>query len=443
MNIHSKIKYKDARIGEIIGTGALMLTDPITDRVCEKYDFKNHAFKDVILSLTVHSSYNGVAYPWATQDLNYGVNAAALVLGDSDKALDVDFPIVRGQVIGYGKPSLGSAGLYRGAYNAANQVLGEMTSTKARWKFQYDFTQGQAVGTIRNLGLTRQYDIGRFVTQDARYYKNNNAAYYSTSDGAAAYRITTAGVVEKKSFIDGFTMAYIDKSAVVGNNAVDYKMVGYAPRTGKYYIMVCSATSGNRKIYEFSDNTFDTLLNTYILSNFTLTSAPYYSTEWLYIYDNYAYFGPENSIVSRIRRVNFIANTAIETLSIPETTNNCITQESTASQPIALQGSFTIGDVEGILFMYGVSMNYPGIYDPDTNSFPTRWLYSYGSGQAGYANHTEAKRLPCVYATGESYYLKRTAYHNAALTSHILTEPFVKPSNKGMTVTYELEVYWE
>ena len=79
-------------------------------------------------------------------------------MNNTNLSINTKYPYLFGQTVGYGKPSTAGTGLYRGAYNAANQVLRELSLDSVRWKFQYDFTTAQANDVpINVVGLTNQY----------------------------------------------------------------------------------------------------------------------------------------------------------------------------------------------------------------------------------------------------------------------------------------------
>lgn len=75
-----------------------------------------------------------------------------------------------------------------------------------------------------------------------------------------------------------------------------------------------------------------------------------------------------------------------------------------------------------------------GIYDLATNSFVA---YVYPPA----ANYTYALcRHP--FTTEELICVSGYLYHNAAISAYKLATPVTKTSANGLTVTYELEVFW-
>ena len=266
----------------------LNLTDPLTGKIKEQIKGKNYVFTEQLFKGFPATGAARELCPWNAVNGALG-STCALCLNDDGTALDTTFPYLRGQTVGYGLPSQGSYGTTRGAYNAANQVIAASSVNTIRWKFQYDFTTAQANGTIRNMGLTNQYYPCFHSPMHGRVFNvADNSLAYMTSDGRYAYYCSTAGILTKYDMWTGtITSVTIDLSAIVGTSSTSYKLVGYAPKTGKYYICVCNTTEALRKMYVFSDNTFSVLENTYSTTNVSfITSDTRYP---LYIYDNYAY----------------------------------------------------------------------------------------------------------------------------------------------------------
>jgi hypothetical protein len=173
--------------GRAIGRVTIDLLDPITGKVRNRVSNPNHVFEDALFS--------GSAYDWITS-----MSGQYTLLTDNATAVDEDLPFVLGNIVAYGIPSQASSGTYRGAYNAANQVLAAITTTSARWKFQYDFTTAQANGTIKCAGLSNQYvEGGRNHLSGYRASPYGNNSY--TNDGRYTYVCSTAGVITKRYYM--------------------------------------------------------------------------------------------------------------------------------------------------------------------------------------------------------------------------------------------------
>ena len=408
MLIREKSNFKNPR--EAIGKVTIELTDPVTNKVKERFEVKNHVFEDSLFS------------GWPSVDDVY------LVLCDDGTAVDANLPFLRGNVVGYGAPGAESLGTLRGAYRAANQVLAEQTETKIRWKFQYDFTTAQANGVIRNIGLTSQYQrdarqhISGFLCR-ATSTKPSTPAH----DGRYAYGCSTAGVITKADNIGGGTNT-IDVSAVVGTATANKKHVGFSPATGKYYIFVGSSTTASRKMYCFSDNTFTTLEATYSPTNITLNTAyPFY------VFGDFMYM--VNSV--NISKANFAGNVTHTSFSPADNLSlNILTNEGVSASFIA--GTGTSISFDKYIVLHAASNGVGSVFDTSTDTFVSYGVMSSleSSTSARIILHPVAKKhtLPCA---GENAW-----YNNCAITSLVLPEPVTKTSANGMTVTYELEVFW-
>lgn len=430
MNIKEGLDLRGFTFGkdfDAVGKVCIDLIDPITSKVKHRVDGKNQVFVDSV----VHSG------SWPTK-----VSSALMVLNDSDYPTDANLPFVAGVTLGYGKPSTAGTGLYRGAYNAANQILANVTPEKIAWKFQYDFLTTQANGIIKNAGLTNQYldsSFGGFTWRQplTRYKTTGNitGTNLGTNDGRYMYSITAAGVITKTDLWSN-TSTTIDKSAVVGNTAGEYKMVGVNPVTRRYYVMVYSGTAANRRMYEFSDNTFGTLLNTYSPTNNTLGNSSVAIP--VYVYGGVAYYYANGAI----SKVDFVNNTA--PVAVPySTTHNVIpATEGQSTNTNTYFADSTMAYDKYVIHSGGSSDPYAvcNILDITTGTVVAQQEVKAGfsvlprySPSALYPY--TINKLPCLMANGDFY-------TNAALTSFVLPEAVEKTSSYALKATYELELYW-
>jgi hypothetical protein len=415
------------KLGPVYAEGRVCIdfTDPITGKTKERVRGKNHVFMD---ALRVAGWRGNISNMWTC-------------LNDDGTAIDPDMPYLRGNTVAYGLPSLGSLGTYRGAYNAANQVLGLIALDSVQWKFQYDFTttQGNDVA-IKNAGLTRQ-----FVSDTAGTIHNRPVPIQDfvragtlqtgdfTCDGRYKYSISTAGIVNKYDTWLG-TSSTIDVSATTGTTS-DVKTIGYNPATQEFYIYVYSSTAGNRKMYKFSDNTFSSLMATYSCSNAGTSFGP---TQYpIYVYGAYAFFFA--SLV--IYKLDFTSNTVATIIELPSVRNYAVENEKTMiyAAPRLYSWTVPLSDRYVAAGALSISSRYSElpVFDLATETFVAVRATGYSSSFASYnATHfpKAEHQLPCF---GSSAF-----YTDAALTSFILPTPVTKTSANGMTVTYELEVFW-
>lgn len=388
------------------GHFCIELKDPDTGKIKEKVQGQNHVFPDALFSQTS---------TWQS-----AVSSVYMVLSDDDTAVDNNFPYMLGNVVGYGVPSAGSSGNYRGAYNTTNQVLASMTPDMCRWKFQYDFTTAQANGTIKSIGLTNQYFTPGIYPLSAYKLPGSGSSYcYLTCDGRYTYSCSTAGIITKHDLYTN-TSATIDVSATVGTSSSVYKDVGYAPNTGKYYILTFSSTASDRHMYVFSNNTFSSLETTYTTSN--IDSAILYNYP-MYIYGNFVFWIYNNEILY----VDFVNNATFITAScsITDVINSTSSITGLHTSSCAFEKYIICGYYSsGIMCIFDMSLQQfvgRGVFPYNTQSIP---LFKYPLIDVA---------LFCTYTS---------CYHNAAIAKQVLSTPVTKTSSYGMTATYELEVDW-
>lgn len=422
MHIYDPAKFKNIKPLHAEGHICIDLTDPLTGKVKERIKGENHVFTD--------SLFSGNSFDWVGS-----LSAAWLCLNDSTAAIDTTVPYLMGQTVGYGIPSAGSSGLYRGAYNAANQVLAQMSLTGARWKFQYDFTTAQANGVaIGTIGLTSQYGYGTPSSLNSKrhlsgFVTTDNANYTYTCDGRYTYVCSTAGIITKYDLWFG-TSTTIDVSATVGTTSGTTKTVGYAPATGLYYIYCYSSTAGNRKMYVFTDASFGTLSTTYSPSNLAKNG-----TDPLYIYGTVAYW-MSSSTNNTIYYADFAANVAHSTLTL-STYNYAAYSESSIANGVLSNCTCPVGSK----YVY---------CEPSANTSAKGIIFDLSTGTlagyvTGYSTTGYLKAL-CIHPlTTEKIVCNThngTLMHKAAIAAYKLPSTVTKTSANGMTATYELEVFW-
>lgn len=397
------------------------LTDPVTGKVKQRTEGKNIAFPALVYGCAGNSNSSG---GWATD-----MNTSFLFLTDSTTTIDTSLPLILGQVVGYGKPSAGSSGNYRGAYSAANQVLADRTIDSIRWKFQYDFTASQANGTIGTIGLSDSQFYTPNRRCSSRPFLVGGAVNYGqyTNDGRYAYWCTVAGVITKYDCLLG-TSETIDVSATVGTTG-SYKTIAYDPVNKRYGVYVCNSTTSLIRLYIFSDDTFSTLLSTHSPSNIL-----YSNNNPLYIYGNFLF----NVMGTTISYADFINNSAYSTIT-PSTNPATITEAGASA--FALNYGTTA--YNKYLFCGWSPANYRSCAAViDMSSFT-----QIGHGAAQY--FTGNTKGPIVRNPFyDDVFVLSTADKGAYLADFGATAmkkldaPVVKTTANGMTATYELEVFW-
>ena len=407
------------------GNFCIDLTDPLTGKVVDRRSAKNQVFPIGIWGAQPY------IYTWT-----YYVDNVLMVLTDSTREIDANFPFLLGTPVGFGIPSNAGNGTYRGAYNATNQVLHASTLESIRWKFQYDFTTAQANGTIGTIGLTQQYSQnGR--TSNYNYYgpaiSSNNLG---TSDGYCSYNgyYPNTGLVRKRDAYAGTTTT-IDISALVTGGGATCISPVYDVTNGKYGIMRHYPSSATfRQLYIFTDNTFTSIAETYTVSSVIPKLS--YGSYACYIYGDYLFVTSGSTVMI----FNYKTDTYVNTL----------TQygfNAGAGSGIALTGYVGSGSlVKNKYLFWGFMDNadagtYFNIFDMSTQQFVgfgiKQWSI-YGS----YMNLAWDYFHPDMYlpaAIGNNGVL---SIASGLMAAKKLDAPVTKTSANGMTATYELEVFW-
>lgn len=403
------VELKNRKPIHAVGHPCIMLTDPITGKVVDKVEGDNHVFLDALFTNT----------NWVNN-----ITSNFLCLNDSSLAIDPTLPYLFGQTLGYGRYNVGSSGAFRGAYNATNSVIAKKNTNSLYWKFQYDFTPAQANGTIQSVGLTSQYSSTCRVPAISYPIANDVDTHGSrTNDGKFTYNCSTVGIISKYNIYEG-TTSTIDISAIVGT-ATQTKNVAYNPSTQHYYIYNTVA----KTLYEFSDSTFATYITSYSLSNIGSTNINGYPT---YIYGNIMYFFC--AVTNALYYVNYVANTAMQTLSCTAYNNASYTENTNSSNGIFVCGSCPLTDKyiltgllnTGSLFQKGF------IFDLSTCTVVGHIL------NAGINNDSACYKYPVI---TENLICSSVGATNA-IAAKKLDAPITKTSANGLTAIYELEVFW-
>ncbi len=410
------------------------LTDPLTGKVKDRIRGQNHIFTDVFFGAArAQDQYSDKFSSWVKT-----ISQAQLLLTDSVLDITDTLPYICGNVIGTGLPSNAGSGLYQGAFNVANQKLASFDGDSVNWKFQYDYTTAQANGTIGTMGLSYQYLnlCCGLPEQIPSCNSESSYNYNNTNDGRYVYSTSVYGVITKRDLLMG-TSVSIDKSAVIGSDSNVTKKVGYNPANGHYYISTYHYnTPASRNLYEFSDNTFATLLATYTISSM---SYSYYNYEHpVYVYGNYLFYFYGTTIYV----CDYVNNNAYTTIVPEKSVLLPSLNHALQYYPLPFQGrylhlgSYYNPESPGVIFdlatqtviawMHVIYPPYAGSYLPYQSMllYPVKNIPCYAGivGQAGYFAYSPTM-------------LVRTA-----IAAKKLDAPVVKTTANGMTVTYELEV---
>jgi hypothetical protein len=176
-------------------------------------------------------------------------------------------------------------------------------------------------------------------------------------------------------------------------------------------------------MYVFSDNSFGTLETTYSASSIAFGS----SNRPLYIYGNCAFYVENTTILY----ADYVNNTAYTSVS-------CDITDVISNTTIGALATSTIACGKYIFAGTVYSNPHFAIFDMSLKTFISRGTCPVKKSGTGtypaFKDPTTSLYLYCFTAASK---------HNAALTRYILGTPVTKTSANGMTVTYELEVFWE
>ena len=375
---------------------------------------------------------------------NDSINSATLLLTDDETPTDPDFPFLVGTVRGYGHASLGSLGTKRGAWNSAG-YRGVVSPTGVDFKWIYDFLPTQALGSIKTIGLTGQYNGAAshaiFHNHPSGYSPTIGGDQYRLYANSKEYSISAAGVVSIKNLHTGLTTTK-DISSIVGANTANQKVVGYDASTGEFYIAVFSATSGSRTLYKFADDNFSTALTTYpitaVTSNYSGSNTRFYVNAGkailLTAQTIFAWDFTSNANTVAIDNANM---TDIPALG--KDLNNSSFGANNASACEWAQGKYIVCGSNA-----ASTSDFP-IYDISTGKLCGRRTHTLGSGdQAGFNGvweHPLASAKVPIFGRGP----KSVTDHQMgwAFTSYkVPVDAPARPAGYGMTVTYEVRVDW-
>lgn len=390
-------------------------TDPVTNRVKEEIKGKNHVFADAWFQLP------------AWWDM---LGSVRLVLTDSTRTVDADFPYLLGKPVGYGGIGALGSGTYKGAWNSTYSFLQAISASGISSKLAFDFTPLQVPSPVKSIGLTEQYDNPRrsfFVRKSNANWNNyGTPSTAGVSDGTYFYSISS-GIVTKRHLKSRIATT-IDISSIVGTINL---RIGCNQTNGRIYVRKYDGTtSENRRMYVFADASFGTLLSTYSPTNDN-------RSENFYVYGNSAYaIVLHNTIV----KSDFVSNIAPVVYTV-DTTEILDIGGNTSFSSVGCSGKYLVHSTtdtrygqSGIIFDMSADdlagrVGYWGNY---------KWYNGYGGSPLvgnEFGAFTEypmdpysgSNNFPCTAIAIAAYKLPADAPE--------------RPSGYGMTVTYEVEVY--
>ena len=286
------------------GSVLIQYRDPVTDKVVKQTEDHNHAFLGMFSSLAWEQILSLTTQP-------------IFFLSNDPTPPSNDFPYLRGETIGWGTVNGVGSGSYLGSWAAGigyiRQPITEYEGFPAygmQWRYAFDFAANQILQEIGSLGITAQYmpyvagASNTYPIRRIRYEPAENVYYvYKNNKG---YSITDAGIVSvynpvtrEKTTIDVSDIAETGAILCVGANAA----------TDRMYIFKYHATAANRRMYEYSDDTFTTVLQTWSPTNITA----YPTTNRIFVVqDNFMFYWNANWM-----RCDFVNNVNTAVMTFP------------------------------------------------------------------------------------------------------------------------------
>ena len=273
----------DEKDGNVRGFVTIEYRDPTTGKVREKIEDENHVFG------------NSFKCGFWSNMLIQTARDIFFVTDDNTPPSD-DLPYLRGNIIGWGRNVVGGTNVRQGAFVAGeSQPMGADIGEGLgrRFRYVFDFTPTQLLEGIGSFGFTPQYRP--FVHQVAsttehcflrpireRFLNQWNTLPATTVNIAnvfkkgTSYRLhqsaaTAAGIVTLqiqdllRTGVSSIRPNIVVTPHFTALGAGQERSVGIAFDSDRAYLMMLSATVVQRRLFEFEDDTFTNLLNTYLL----------------------------------------------------------------------------------------------------------------------------------------------------------------------------------
>lgn len=422
---------------EAEGRVCIQYTDPLTGRVREEIKGKNHVYTEQLLCTNWRSMMKNMP----------------LYLTDATSQVDVSFPFVPGNPLGYGIPENGSLGVYRGAFRAADSFLGVSSFYGVSSKFVYDFTPTQALGKVGHVGLTYQgvegasNKISNFpIKMRSTNAYNIGSDYYNRTytvllASNSVYKLSVTDFLEEKVekwTIYSGTKTVVDIAALVpvlpASYSSDTSRIGFNPESNTFLLLRRYATRENEVIRYFNvlykfDANITQLINTITVE----TKGGYIRS------DTFSVFGGKLfSYYTRSKIIVYDLNTGeyVQISVHGEFSNEAIDTSKAAlsvyDHYLALLGSYTENE-NGFIFDMQAERQYACV---GISAFRSNYTNYYTINSCFAKNEIAGKQ---AFLVGEIY--NRSFYVGGAITDYRLPDDAPeRPEGYGMTVIYELEV---
>lgn len=407
------IKSEKIQPSHVRGQAGVYLKNPRTGKIVDGQEGKNLVFTNGLFGDN-----------WVQR-----FSKSRMVLTDSTRTLDINFPFILGKTIGYGDPSTAGMGLNRGSYDTSAQVLEERTWAGISWKFKYDFLTTQAIGTIGTIGLSQQHTTEPTLQKwDLMHLGRSFTPKANLKDFKNYYRLNYATLRIYDYITD--TNTDLDLSAIIGANT-DHR-VGRHATNGRFYIY--TQINSEFVLIEFTDDTFTTVVETYPCNN---ANAGWFDNGFV-VYDGKVIY-PYNNANAMLRYFNYINNTPYEEVQLYRDPTLAKTNEQYPVNPCfrPSRGFMTYNSYLFSAFFsasYNTSGNGGIIFDLNTMT----QVGVHGAPDYTVTQHPRFNFfMPCSLHSNTGI-----NYGACALAGKKLAVPVVKTDQYALSATYEIYVEW-
>lgn len=421
-------------------------TDPVTGRVLERIEGKNHIFMQSLAVSNLFSYLSNIA----------------LCVTDFSGTLRTEIPLVPGNLLGYGIPSQGSSGTLRGAIRTADCTFNDFTRERLLNKFVYDFTPNQLNGAISTVGLTNQFAMvdsnntnvmpSQFlIPTKYRYFLDqitSSLRYIYRRDTNEFYVFKSATKISKYSMMN-LTETEIDISALCPakenySSAVSSSSLGYCAATGNFWLVLSWRDRVNNEYHSFMDIVeCDSLFSKQISSRrLSIPDAESRYAVGQQYGNSFAVYGDLFYALEygKIAVYDFLSRTAISTWDEAVTKyERCYNGFETTNPAYC---SIAVPFDKYTLFM-GSMNTYDG---PMDTVFDMAEKRSYaGAAATKYNSSRTFQNYLFPFWIGDSLTLLRSSSNisaNALSCYQLPADTPPRPEGSGVTITYEIEVYF-
>jgi hypothetical protein len=435
-------------VGEVNGKVTIEFTDPLTQKIKERFVNKNIAFPLAWSSAQAHTVLANPDMP-------------TLFITDNNDSLSPDFPFQKGNIIGVGgwlnQGNAEAGGLIGRMINLLsfrNKFLPDYGGLSHR--FVYDFDINQLFPKIGSIALTTQY--ANFVALGAVGYTggitsgglqalikwlpyspaNRNPHIIKKQRG---YRCTSSGYLTVYNPLDEVQEMRIDITPYyISGQTYTYAntWIGVSATSDRCYIFFNHITVTNRRLFEFADDTFSTVTNTYTtVSNITVPISNFVvDGDWMYCIN----------ASGQWQRANYVTNTDWVEQTVPTCPYNTAKKISGADCSITVKDRLAFP-----MYLTSTALVSGIVWNTEENAFFTTVTMTGVNVASNYGvehwiEHPGYPGNPLVHSSGISsiiglseQFLSRSAFTRYLVPDEISNS---RPQGQGVRITYDLEVLY-